>query len=128
MRVIHPVIPSTISGDSPASATTTWGARSHPRTAAPPTGRRAPGRAGAQRALRRAAAMLGLAAIGAYVVIALPRLGYPFTLEVLESNSLVEVHRLLAGQPLYAAPSAGYVPDGYPPLYFGISAAAASVL
>jgi hypothetical protein len=80
------------------------------------------------RAARFAAALAGIAAVCAYVVIALNRLGYPFTIEWLESNSLVEVHRILAGQPLYPAPSAGYVPDGYPPLYFGVSAVAASVL
>jgi 4-amino-4-deoxy-L-arabinose transferase-like glycosyltransferase len=78
--------------------------------------------------LRWTAAVLGVAVIGGYVVIALARLGYPFALELLESNSLVEVHRILAGQPLYAAPAVGYVPDGYPPLYFGVSAVAASVL
>jgi hypothetical protein len=82
----------------------------------------------APRALRAAAALLGLAVIGGYLGIALARLGYPFSLEVLESNSLVEVHRILAGQPLYAAPTVGYVPDGYPPLYFAVSAAAASAL
>jgi hypothetical protein len=38
------------------------------------------------------------------------------------------VHRILAGQPLYPAPTAGYVPDGYPPLYFFVSAAVARVL
>jgi hypothetical protein len=38
------------------------------------------------------------------------------------------VHRVLAGQNLYPAPTAGYVPDGYPPLYFAVSAAAARVL
>jgi len=75
-----------------------------------------------------AAALLGLAAVGAYLAIALARLTYPFTVEVLESNSLVEVHRVLTGQPLYAPPGVSYVPDGYPPLYFGVSAAAASVL
>jgi len=80
------------------------------------------------RVLRFLAALLALAAIGTYVVVALTRLTYPLVLEVLESNSLVEVHRILAGQPLYAAPSASYVPDGYPPLYFAVSAAAASVL
>jgi hypothetical protein len=94
-------------------------------TAAVPGAR---GHARAPRALRAAAALLGLAVIGGYAGIALARLGYPFTLEVLESNSLVEVHRILAGQPLYAAPTVSYVPDGYPPLYFAVSAAAASVL
>ncbi len=53
------------------------------------------------------------------------RLAYPFPLEWLEGNSLVEVHRILAGQPLYPAPTVGYVPDGYPPLYFAVSALAA---
>jgi dolichyl-phosphate-mannose-protein mannosyltransferase len=80
------------------------------------------------RAIRLAAALAGLAVIITYLVIAVSRLTYPFTVEWLESNSLVEVHRILAGQPLYPAPAAGYVPDGYPPLYFAVSAAAASVL
>src|SRR5262249_17096165 len=35
---------------------------------------------------------------------------------------------ILAGQPLYAAPTVSYVPDGYPPTYFGVSAAVAGVL
>src|ERR1700744_3441486 len=74
-----------------------------------------------------AAALAGLVAIGAYLYIALSRLTYPFALEWLEGNSLVEVHRILAGQTLYPAPAAGYVPDGYPPLYFAVSAAAARV-
>jgi len=78
--------------------------------------------------VRLAVALTGLVAVGAYLVIALSRLTYPFTVEWLESNSLVEVHRILAGQALYAAPTAGYVPDGYPPLYFALSAAVASVL
>jgi hypothetical protein len=78
--------------------------------------------------LRLAAALLGLAVIVTYVVIAASRLTYPFTLEWLESNSLVEAHRILTGRALYAAPTVGYVPDGYPPLYFAVSAAAASVL
>jgi hypothetical protein len=75
-----------------------------------------------------AAALAGLVAIGAYLFAALNRLDYPFALEPLEGNSLVEVHRILAGQPLYPAPTAGYVPDGYPPLYFLVSAAVARVL
>jgi Dolichyl-phosphate-mannose-protein mannosyltransferase len=78
--------------------------------------------------VRLAAALAGLAAIGAYLFVALSRLSYPFPVEWLESNSLVEVHRVLAGQQLYTAPTAGYVPDGYPPLYFAVSAAVAAVL
>jgi hypothetical protein len=80
------------------------------------------------RVVRLAVALAGLVAIVAYLFVALSRLGYPFAVEWLEGNSLVEVHRILAGQPLYPAPTAGYVPDGYPPLYFAVSAAAARVL
>ena len=65
-----------------------------------PAGERGAGR----RRGRLAAALLGLAVIGAYLAIALSRLSYPFTIEWLESNSLVEVHRILAGRPLYTAP------------------------
>jgi Dolichyl-phosphate-mannose-protein mannosyltransferase len=82
----------------------------------------------APRAAQLAAALAGLVAIGAYLFVALRRLDYPFALEQLEGNSLVEVHRILAGQALYPAPSVGYVPDGYPPLYFYASAAVAHVL
>jgi hypothetical protein len=107
---------------------------SSPEIQARPQDARQPSPAGplwrvrAARAVRLAAALAGLVAVCAYLVIALSRLTYPFTVEWLESNSLVEVHRILAGRPLYPAPAAGYVPDGYPPLYFAVSAAAASVL
>src|SRR6201996_3358613 len=100
---------------------------SRPRDAGGPAMHRAPRRR-APRAARLAAALAGLAAIGAYLFVALSRLGYPFALESLEGNSLVEVHRILAGQPLYPAPTVRYVPDGYPPLYFYVSAAVARVL
>ena len=102
--------------------------KARPRSAARQAPARPPRRLAAPRAARLAAALAGLVAIGSYLFIALSRLNYPFTVEWLEGNSLVEVHRILAGQPLYPAPSAGYVPDGYPPLYFAVSAAAARVL
>ena len=120
MGPVH-VIHSVISISSPA-------VRPRPRSTGQPAPARLPWRRAAARAARLAAALAGLAAIGAYLFIALSRLNYPFTLEWLEGNSLVEVHRILAGQPLYPAPTAGYVPDGYPPLYFAVSAAAARVL
>jgi hypothetical protein len=93
-----------------------------PGVAAPPWSARA------SRAAGLIAALAGIVAICAYLLVALSRLNYPFTLEWLEGNSLVEVHRILAGQSLYVAPTAGYVPDGYPPLYFAVSALPASVL
>jgi hypothetical protein len=103
------------------------GILSRPRSAAAPALGRQP-RPWAPRAAQLAAALVGLVAIGAYVFVALRRLDYPFALEQLEGNSLVEVHRILAGQALYPAPSVGYVPDGYPPVYFYVSAAVARVL
>ena len=105
----------------------TPGIRSRPRDAGQTAPARPPWRLTAPRAARAAAALAGLAAIGAFLFVALSRLSYPFALEWLEGNSLVEVQRILAGQPLYPAPTAGYVPDGYPPLYFALSAAAARV-
>jgi len=80
------------------------------------------------RAVRLVGGLAGLAVIGTYVGIALTRLGYPGHLEILEANSLVEMRRILAGQQLYPPPSASYVPDGYTPLYFAVSAAVGSVL
>src|SRR5512146_1522835 len=114
-------------GESP-QPTVAPGARTRRAVAPAPASRRRQGPLGTPRALMATAALLGLAAICGYAGIAVARLGYPFPLEVLESNSLIEVHRILAGQPLYAAPAVSYVPDGYPPLYFAVSAAAASVL
>jgi hypothetical protein len=102
------------------------GIRPRPRDAAEPAPVRPPRRR-APRAAPLAAALAGLVAIGAYLFVALSRLDYPFALEQLEGNSLIEVHRILAGQPLYPAPTAAYVPDGYPPLYFFASAAVARV-
>ncbi len=98
------------------------------RDVAQPAQARPPRPQTAARAARLAAALAGLAAICAYLFVALNRIGYPFAIEPLEGNSLVEVHRILAGQPLYPAPTSGYVPDGYTPLYFYVAAAAARVL
>jgi Dolichyl-phosphate-mannose-protein mannosyltransferase len=80
------------------------------------------------RAVRCVAALLGAAAIATYLVTALARIGYPYPLEYLESNSLVEVQRILTGRQLYPSPGVSYVPDGYPPLYFAVCAAVARVL
>jgi hypothetical protein len=106
----------------------TLGIQPRPRDAARPATGGPPRRQRAPRAAQLAAALAGLVAIGAYLFVALSRLDYPFALESLEGNSLVEVHRILAGQQLYPAPTVRYVPDGYPPLYFYLSAAVARVL
>ena len=102
--------------------------KARPRDVAQPAQARPPRPQFAARAVRLAAALIGLAAICGYLYVALSRIGYPFAINPLEGNSLVEVHRILAGQPLYPAPTSGYVPDGYTPLYFYVSAAVARVL
>src|SRR6201996_869565 len=92
VRVIHGVTFSSPDTETPL------------RGAAPPaTGR--PWRQQAPRAARLAAALAGLVAIGAYLFVALSRLGYPFALEWLEGNSLVEVPRLPAGPAAVPAPA-----------------------
>ena len=72
--------------------------------------------------LTRAAALFALAGalyfVGAFIYVALSRLGYPFALEWLEGGSYAQVHRLLTGQPLYEQPSMAYVAMLYPPLYY----------
>ena len=124
MRVIHTVIPRTVDELGGGG-----GAAPSPGAIYPAlTGVQSADRWKMPRTARAAAAIAGLAVIGAYVSIALARLGYPGHLEILEENSLVEVHRILAGQQLYPAPSASFVPDDYTPLYFAVSAGLASVL
>jgi 4-amino-4-deoxy-L-arabinose transferase-like glycosyltransferase len=75
---------------------------------------------------------LALALAGGYllmfVVVALARLTYPFELEWIEGVVLEHVHRVLAGQPIYVAPSLDFVPLNYTPLYYYVSAAFAAVL
>lgn len=45
------------------------------------------------------------------------RVGYPFDIEWMEGGMLVHVWRLRQGLPLYAAPSADFIPYIYPPFY-----------
>ena len=124
MRVIQTVIPQTV-----GELRDGGGAAPSPAAIYPATVDGQPAyRWKMVRTARAAAAIVGLAVIGAYVSIALARLGYPGHLEILEENSLVEVNRILAGQQLYPAPSASFVPDDYTPLYFAVSAGVAGVL
>jgi 4-amino-4-deoxy-L-arabinose transferase-like glycosyltransferase len=69
-----------------------------------------------------------LLAVGAYLYVALARLRYPFELEWMEGQSLVQVDRILTGQPLYDRPALDYVPFIYPPLYYYLAAAVGVVV
>ena len=66
--------------------------------------------------------------VALFVVTALLRLGYPYPLEQTESSSLIQVERILSGQPLYVAPTLEYVPLVYGPIYFYVSALVASLV
>jgi hypothetical protein len=70
----------------------------------------------------------GLLFMVVYVAIALLRLRYPFELEWLEGTTLEHVRRVLAGEPLFVAPSMEFVPLLYPPLYYYLTAGVAQVL
>ncbi len=61
---------------------------------------------------------LALGEIGFVIVLWLRHRGFPLHLELMEGAVLGHVERLLEGAPLYPAPSAGFVPFAYNPLYY----------
>jgi hypothetical protein len=67
------------------------------------------------------AALGGISAL-TFLSSAAVRLGYPFELEWLESETLQHVTRVLEGKPLHAAPAAAFAATIYPPLYAWLSA------
>jgi 4-amino-4-deoxy-L-arabinose transferase-like glycosyltransferase len=77
------------------------------------------------RALAITAASYALLAVS-YVMLS--RFRFPFELEWMEGGSLQHVRRVLAGQPLYTAPSLDWTPFIYTPLYWYVSAAVAKLL
>jgi len=84
-------------------------------------------RAGAPRLLRWVVLAIAVTFLAIYLAIALARIAYPFELEWMEGACVDHVRRVLAGQPLYVAPSLDFVPFVYPPLYFWLSAALAKL-
>jgi hypothetical protein len=63
-----------------------------------------------------------------YVLAALLRMRYPFEIGFMDGNFLVQLERVLHGQPLFTAPSLSYTPMVYAPLYFYVSAIAAKLV
>lgn len=64
----------------------------------------------------------------AYLVIALSRISYPFDLDWTEGCHVVQVQRILDGQPLYDKPSLDYIAALYTPLFHYVSALVALAL
>jgi 4-amino-4-deoxy-L-arabinose transferase-like glycosyltransferase len=67
---------------------------------------------------------LAIAAINVAVVLVLMcyRLPYPFEIDWMEGAMVDQVRRIVAGQPIYVAPSTEFVPFLYPPGFFYLSA------
>ena len=65
--------------------------------------------------------------IGAYLGVALLRIGYPFELEWMEGAIANHVLRILNGRPLYVSPSLEFVPFIYAPFYYYVSAGLARI-
>lgn len=80
-------------------------------------------------ALSLLAGGLALLRVGLDLGRTLPaRLSYPYDLEWMEGGMLVHAWRLRAGLPLYAEPSADWIPYIYPPLYPALLALLGTVL
>jgi hypothetical protein len=60
--------------------------------------------------------------LGAYLVVALARIAYPYDLEWMEGGMLEHVARVLRGQRLYVPPSIEFTPYIYSPLYYYVAA------
>ncbi len=64
----------------------------------------------------------------AWLGIAFVRLRYPYELEWIGGAMLDHTMRIVHGKPLYVAPSGGWFPYEYPPLYFQLSASMMGLL
>jgi 4-amino-4-deoxy-L-arabinose transferase-like glycosyltransferase len=74
---------------------------------------------------RRLLGTVSLVPVAAYLVVAVQRVGYPYELTYFEGSTVEIMARVVAGEPLYAAPTDAWTPWPYPPLYFWLSAALA---
>lgn len=79
--------------------------------------------------LARIGVLLGaLASIAAVLLTMSYRLTFPFELNYMEGTMVEHVQRILAGKPLYVAPSMEFVPYLYPPGFYAASAAVSRVV
>src|ERR1700755_2533072 len=75
--------------------------------------------------LRVIGLLTGVVGIGVLAWTVALRIGYPWPLEWMEGASLQHAIRIARGLPIYAAPSAEFIPYVYPPLAYVPMAAAA---
>ena len=53
-----------------------------------------------------------------YFLTAIPRVFYPYDLDIVEDGLLMEALRVADDQPIFVPPNADFIPDTYMPLYF----------
>jgi hypothetical protein len=80
------------------------------------------------RPLRFAVLLGALLHLALFVLIVYKRFRYPYELEWMTGAIADHVERIHKGLPLYAAPSADWIPFLYPPLYYVLGAGLARVL
>ncbi len=80
------------------------------------------------RLVRIAALCAAAWAAFACVYVMFGRLGHPYELEWMTGAILDHIERIGHGEPIYAAPTASWIPFLYPPLYYWVSAEVAKVL
>src|SRR5262245_61190946 len=80
------------------------------------------------RLLRLAVALVSILSIVEWLGPMAVRLTNPLPVEWLEGAFAAHSLRVLAGQPIYVAPSAEFIPNLYPPLAYAVQALAMKVL
>jgi hypothetical protein len=71
---------------------------------------------------------LGIAFIAVVLALSIMRLMYPYEIEWMEGAMLDHVVRILAGKPIYAAPTIDFIPWLYPPAYYYAVAGVAKIV
>jgi len=63
-----------------------------------------------------------LASAGMALFVMLGRLTFPWELEFMTGSVMDHIERTRAGEPIYVAPSSGFIPFLYPPVYYWVAA------
>ena len=79
-------------------------------------------------ALRWSVGAAAILYISGYLLASLLHMSYPFEIGFMDGNFLVQLERVMHGQPLYVAPTLSYTPMVYGPVYFYIAGLAAKIV
>jgi hypothetical protein len=81
-----------------------------------------------ERTTKWLAVTLGIVFIAVVLTLSIMRLMYPYEIEWMEGAMLDHVVRILAGKPIYSAPTIDFIPWLYPPLYYYAVALVAKIV